>query len=397
MTHKELFQFIKNKLEENGFKNKNDKDYFEKLLPDEDYARNRTNLSNWVGGKPGRISNNKIKIAIAKRLDFDISIWDADTRAQKEIVLEAIKRFTNPTPKINLDELLPKNTPLSDEQAELLIKIKKGNCDEATMLLQKHDIFLKKSPENQIFLLKLLSLLFEKGMYETLVDKVFPQLLPHNAMQNHIKIFKAHTLGSLDEPDYLGAASLLQTIESNTDEEILELQTGLISNIRRHKLEKDDLTKEELVKTLKVFMRYYTDVFNVQKHHYYPGVNLVYMLKLSELISPNDPIIQDGELEGIYKDAQASISRDSSGRSDELRYYAKISEIEFHLLLGLRNADLLLSNLLDLDKPSKTYIERTIRMMRFFTETLKRFAMLDARDITARFDEIVEVLEGYMN
>ncbi len=395
MTHKELFQFIKNKLEENGFKCNSNKDFFKKFLPEENYARNRSNISNWFGGKPGRINNNKIKVAIAKRLNFDVGIWDEDTRMQKDVIINAIKNFTNPTPKINLDELLPKNTPLSDEQINLLVKIKKSTKEEALTLLKKHDNFLQKTPGNQLFLLKLLSLLFEKGMYALLIDKVFPSLLPHNATQNHIKIFKAHTLGSLDEPDYLGAASLLQTIDSSSTEEILELQTGLISNIRRHKLEKDDLTKEELITALSVFIRYYSDVFDIQKHHYYPGVNLVYMLKLSGLISPNNPIIADDDLKEIYHDAKASMSRDSSSRSEEMCYYAKMSEVEFRLLLDLDDADILLGNLLDLDAPSATYIERTLRMMRFFTRTLKRFALMDAREIIARFEEVIEILEGY--
>lgn len=119
------------------------------------------------------------------------------------------------------------------------------------------------------------------------------------------------------------------------------------------------------------------------------------MLKLSQFISPNNPIIADDDLREIYHDAKASMSRDSSSRSEEVCYYAKMSEIEFRLLLDLDDTDILLGNLLDLDAPSATYIERTLRMMRFFTRTLKRFALMDAREIIARFEEIIKVLEGY--
>ncbi len=177
---------------------------------------------------------------------------------------------------------------------------------------------------------------------------------------------------------------------------MLELQTGVISNIRRYTLEKEDLTREEFDTALPILIRYYTDVFEIQKHHYYPGVNLTYLLTLSQLTSPGSPIIDSHDLQSIYNDAQSSIRKNSNHSSDKTAYYAKMSKIEFRLLLGKNDTDALLGNLLELDAPSVTYVERTLRMMKFFVRALGEFSVENTDDIVGRFSVVVGVLERHM-
>jgi len=396
MTHRELLSFIQEELEKNGFHWRSRKEFFEKLLPEEDYEFYRSNLSNWFGGKPGKITNRDFLLTLQEKIGFEGNTWNADDRTQREVIRQAVKRFMHPTPKVDLSALLPQNTPLSDPQAALLLEIKKASPSEALALLDTHAEYLLPLPDNQNFLLKLLTALFDKGLYDMLNETIFPALLPHNANHNHIKVFRAHTLGSLSSPDYLRAASLLMSIETDAPDELLELKTGVISNVRRYNLEKEDLSKKELSEVLPVLIQYYTDVFeHVEQHHYYPGVNLCYMLKLSQLTSPQNPHIDADDLEKIFQDAQASLSKGAHSPADETRYYARISEAEFRLLLGRNHLSEHLVSWLENHQPSTTYVERTLRMMRFFLGTVEQFGVGDVSDVLSRFREVMGVLEGY--
>jgi hypothetical protein len=397
MTHRELLSFIQLELEKNGFHWRSRKEFFEKLLPDEEYAFYRSNLSNWFGGKPGKITNRDFLVALQERIGFEGSVWGADDRTQREVIRQAVKRFMRPTPKVDLSALLPQNTPLSDPQAALLLEVKKASATKALTLLDAHTEYLLPHPDNQNFLLKLLTTLFDKGLYDMLNEAIFPALLPHNANHNHIKVFQAHTLGSLSSPDYLRAASMLMGIKTDTPDELLELKTGVISNVRRYNIEKESLSKKELSEVLPVLIQYYTDVFeHVEQHHYYPGVNLCYMLKLSQLTSPQNPHIDTDDLEKIFQDAQASLSRGAHSPSDETRYYARISEAEFRLLLGRNHLAEHLVSWLDNQHPSPPYVARTLRMMQFFVRTVERFGVGDCSDVLGRFAEVMEILEGYV-
>jgi hypothetical protein len=375
------------------------KELFEILLPEEDYEKYRSSWSNWLRGPVQRINNGHIRTSIQRQFDFDGSIWDAPDRTQREVLRQAVKRFVHPDPQIDLNELLPRNVPLSDEQMGLLVRLRNACEDDSLELLERADHFLEPRPENQNFLLELLPLLYRKGMYDFLESSVFPSLLPHNAESSHIKIFRAHTLGSLKNPDYLRAASLLLSIETDAPEELMELQTGVISNVRRYHLEKPDLTREELAQTLPVMTRYYTEVFETaQKHHYYPGINLAYMLTLSRHCVPETHHIDPDEVANIYRDAEPSIVRDGTDGSEELRYYARMSDMEFRLLLGRDHLQHDLYVLLEEGNPSYiSYVERTLRMMEFFIRTMKRFGDDRGQKLAKNFTEFAELLKGYLD
>ena len=51
---------------------------------------------------------------------------------------------------------------------------------------------------------------------------------------------------------------------------------------------------------------------------------------------------------------------------------------------------------LDNHQPSTTYVERSMRMMKFFVRTVEDFSSLDASELLGRFAEVIGVLEGYV-
>lgn len=398
MKHSEVIREILNQFEENGISLHSHREIHDRLMPKEDFDFYSSNWSNWLKqDKPRRINNPDAKRIIQETIGFEGYIWDADDRTQLLAIRQAVKEHLKPPPpKVDLSTLLPQNTPLTDAQAELLIQIRKSAAKQTEEILDSSP-FLEALPENQIFLLRLLDILFEKGMYDYLIAYVYPALLPHNAQQNNVKIFKAHTYGSLANPEYLKAVYLLNTIETDSDEEVLEVKTGLLSNLRRYTLEKESLDKSELLENLAVFRQYYTEIFeNIQKHHYYPATNLMYMLKLFMLISPNAPHIDAEDLKQIYQDAKPSIAKGSHASSNETRYYAMISDVECRLLLGRNHLCEPLASWLDMYRPSSSYVERSLRMLRFFVRMVEKFGVKGSADVCLRFAEVIEVLEGYV-
>ena len=396
MKHSDIINLILSELDKNGLSLHSHSEIHNTLLPHEKFSSYRSNWSNWLQGKSQRINNAHAKRVIQETIGFEGYIWDADNQTQTNAIRQAVHNFMHPAPVVDLSPLLPKNTALTDAQTHLLLEVRKTNIAQTKVILEQSN-FIEALPENQIFLLKLLSLLFEKGMYDYLLSTVFPALLPHNAQDNNVKIFKAHTYGSLKNPEYLKAVSLLQTIDPDTSEQVLEVQTGLVSNLRRYTLEKDPLTKEELLEALTAFRQHYTAIFeNTERHHYYPGTNLMYMLKLFMLISPNIPHIDAEDLEQIYIDAKPSITKASHSKSDETRYYAMISDVECRFLVGKNHLLEHLSSWLENNRPSAAYVERTLRMMKFFEHTVERFAVVDSRDILHSLREIMSTLEDYV-
>ena len=396
MKHSELIREILNQLDKNGISLHTHREIHNMLLPGENFDYYSSNWSNWLNGKAQRINNANAKRIIQETIGFEGYIWDADDQTQIRTIRQAVQRYLKPIPKVDLSDLLPKNRPLTDAQTEMLIQIRKSTTKQTEEMLDNSP-FLKALPENQIFLLRLLELLFEKGMYDYLIEYIYPALLPHNAEQNNVKIFKAHTYGSLKKPEYLKAVSLLNTIETDSDEEILEVKTGLLSNLRRYTLEKESLEKSELLENLAVFRQYYTEIFeNIQKHHYYPATNLMYMLKLFMLISPNIPHIDEKDLEQIYQDTKPSITKASHSSSSEIRYFAMISDVECRLILGKNYLCEPLALWLETYQPSTSYVERTLRMMRFFVRMVEEYGVEGSANVCLRFAEVIEILEGYV-
>ena len=205
----------------------------------------------------------------------------------------------------------------------------------------------------------------------------------------------AHTFGSLTKPKYLEAAKLLDTVESNSNDQLIDLKTAAISNIKRDILSNHEIDIHELQSAFKILLRSYAGIYKkTENSHYYPGINLMYIAKLNATIFPDDSNASD--LQQIYHDCMPSIKHDKSEKNLELRYYAWMSELEFMLLLDHKDVQSEMYLLLDEIHPPYALVERTLRQMEFFTDIAKRFIDVEINSVMMGFKNIIEILEGYL-
>ena len=254
MTHTEMIDFIRLELVKEGFVWKNEKELFEMLIQDEKWEKYRSNWDSWKNKKVQYLRKSfHILIKIADTLDFDPSIWNSRNEfVQKDEIRKAIKRYRKLQDTIDLSELMPPDPPLTSKQKEILKQVEELSREEMVKFLKKHIEFFSAVPKNQTFLLKLTTILYMRGLYDFLDKKIFPSLLPHNRANPKIRMFMAHTFGSLSNPKYLEAAKLLETIKSDSDQELIDLKTSVISNIKREILTNKKISNEEIKKSLEI-------------------------------------------------------------------------------------------------------------------------------------------------
>ena len=383
MTHTDMLEFIINQLNKNGLSLIQIKDIHNFFMPNEDYNSFKSSWSNWLRKETKRINSAKAKELIAKKIGFDVSLWNSDTQIQIEIIKEKIKDLLNPKKEFIIDNLLPKNTPISNEQLDILKTIKDMDKAKLTSVLDKCK-FVNSSIDNQEFLIQLISICYKSGLYEFIIDKIEPNLLPHNKNNINIKLKLAHSYASLKEPKYLEATYILESINYDDLDLKNEVITGILSNVRRYIFEQSNIKKDELFEYIKALREYYKNIFNETKH-YYPGINLAYLLHLNYYILPNNPIIELNDINNIYEASKTSIISDANSKDKSKRFFAQISKIEFKLHIDKNYTQELLINLLELEKPLCSEVERTIRMKDFFVNTLKKYSKRDAKSLIDRF------------
>ena len=188
MKHSELIREILNQLDKNGISLHTHREIHNMLLPGENFDYYSSNWSNWLNGKAQRINNANAKRIIQETIGFEGYIWDADDQTQIRTIRQAVQRYLKPIPKVDLSDLLPKNRPLTDAQTEMLIQIRKSTTKQTEEMLNNSP-FLKALPENQIFLLRLLELLFEKGMYDYLIEYIplYSHTMRNKTMSKYLK------------------------------------------------------------------------------------------------------------------------------------------------------------------------------------------------------------------
>jgi hypothetical protein len=399
LSHIELLHCIISEINKNGKKYKTNKELFSIIFRNENFENYRSNWSYWLRKTEGRL-NKGVRNLIQDNIGFNSDIWDNSRSVQVKTIKEAVREFLNPTATIelNISTLLLNDTPSTPPQKIIIEQIKNLDKDEIIYLLEKNTNFLEKTLENQTFLIELIKPLYNKGLYDFLAKNIFTSILRHNLDITTIKIIHAHTLGILTQPDYLEATSILNTIISdNLTSNIINIQTALISNLRRLKLEKKDLTTEELSDILALLRGEYTTLveYNTNRH-YYPAINLMYILKLTILVTKNKHYVMQSDLVNLYEDVKESIKKESFSKKKESRYYAQISDIEFQLLLERDNITKSLEFILEDTIPLYTWVERTLRQLNFFLNIVEKFSNDDSSNIIRSTKEIIEILEDYI-
>jgi hypothetical protein len=398
MTDTQLLGFIRTQLSEEGVTWESEKELFDMLVPDEDWAKYKTNWDNW---KHQRVSNlnrsPNIRTAISQTLKFSPDIWNKHTDIeQKRILRECIKKFVTPGKNIDLSSLIPKAHPITENQENLIQKVIDVHRKDEINLLNEHLDYFNPIFETQSFLLKLIPVLYDQGHYDFLHTHTFPALLTHHQADTQIKILMAHTLGSLTEPKHLEAAKLLDVIPAEKDAHIIDMKTAAISNVRRFELHKPDLSKEKLAEILDVLIQYYHDTFTTNEiHHYYPGINLAYVLCQHNTIFPEREHNCPLSIQEIYQHSKTSIEKELKNQDKESQYYAKISELEFKLLLNHSNIEPELYVLLEEIQSPYATVERTIRQMELFIALHTKLSTKNDK-LIQNFEQFVNILKDYL-
>lgn len=394
MTHTEMVLFINKEFTRNGKTWDSEEEFWQMILPEEPFKR--STLNHWLNKKSHSIRKGIYLHGMAESIGFDVALWDADTLTQQETIRVAVKALLKAEEYIDLSDLVPQNTPLSTEQKEILTSIKPLEDDNVAALIEEHLHLLEPTLKNQSFLLKLLSELYARGSYDFLEASVFPAILPHNRDDMKVKLMRAHTLGSLTVPKYVEAAMLLNTLADDAHADIVDLKTSAISNMRRELLTNKGMDKQEIHDALDVLKQYYTVAYRKESEfHYYPGINLLYVLVLLHTLFPDGPSVDAKSLQQIYTDAKPSIQEEKATTSAETRYYASISELEFMLLLGQQGVSEKLYLLIEILEPSHSLVKRTLRQMRFFVETLERFPS-EPHTLIIDFEEAIDIFDGFL-
>ena len=391
MNEVEFLNYIIAELEKIGLSWQYEQEIFEFLLPTFEWNRHKKSWYHWRKSKTFTLRKSKnIKKAIAKRLFFDYTIWNSHSLKQKEALKEGLETLlkNKDKPFIDLSPLMPKESPMSDTQKELLDKLITLPPNKIDSFLSNYPQFFKKKLENQRFLLNLVELLYNKGCYDVLDKLVFPALYAYNRTQKKIKIIEAHSVGSLKNPRYEEAILLLESVKTTNDEQLIDIKTATVSNIRRNMLNSKNITKESLEKILAMSIKLYLQIYN-NKPHYYPAINLLYLIKLYTLIF-NKPPVKEEIIKQIPKNIKTSIYNDKKKIDIATQYYAKVTNLEIKMLLSKTSTqefELLLEEL----NPSIDLMQRTLRQIEFFINTVNNFAPKEVQSEIKHIADIAQV------
>ena len=404
MSNSELLSFIIEELIRQGAKIKGKKGSYDFLIEDDRWKKYEKSWYGWLNKntKDSNIENLYIKKKIEMKLDFSSELWDKVEIEQKKIIPQKVKLFLErePTKKvtnhksydISLTDIEPVVLTCNQEQKRLIKQIE--NADSVTIknMLNKNNFFRCKE-ENQDFLMKVLPILYKKGFYEFLHTKLFPSLLTYNREKNYVKFKEANTLSNIGDDNYREIYHLLKSIQNPTKEESIEITTMLISNFKRSSINQENIDKEALLNTIITSIKHYKDAYE-ETNNYYPAINLVYMLKLLDILFPKDKVFLDYNLENIYNSTQLSIKEDKR-RGEDFNYYASISDIEFQILLNkyTNNEELKdeIANLLLELTPDKFLLERTVKQMLWFISLIEEFKDKDLN--SSKIEQLLETID----
>ena len=402
MLNSELLVFIRDELYRQGLKVSGYQEgLFNLLVPNEVWEVHKKSWFGWFNPKTKAMNFRKteIKQSIENTLNLNSSIWNEVEERQREIVTQKVKEFlankeTKPknSNEVDLSSIIPTEPKISKKQQEVLEKLDTQSKSYVEKIVNQNIAFFSKKIENQDFLLQLLPILYKKSHFKILNEKLFPSLYRHHLDKMDVRIKEANTLTNLENPDYDNIVSILKSTEYSTVEESIDINTMIISNIKRKSINSQIENRDELKRLLWTIIEYYDKVYQ-KPYNYYPAINLVYTVKLFVAIFPNHQEANSYDLAKIYKSVKASIKADNKKGGDS-KYYATMSDLEFRLLLGGRGVVADLYILLEELNPPTLLVEQTVNQMRWFLEVGGKFGQMD-KYLVDEFLKVVEILEGY--
>ena len=393
MTDTGLINYIREEMKQQGVTWKKEQELFSMLIPNEEWKQYKTSWSNWKNMRVHDLTKSPhIRLAIQKTLFFDSNIWAASTLIQKEAVQKGVyKAFVKTEQSLpDWTSIIPK-FQLNTEQKILLECISPLGAKEAKKQLLENVQFFERIFSNQAFLLELLNSMYAKGDYDFLVEYVFPNLLSHQRSNVNVKTMEAHALGSLKKPRYMESVKLLESIEPSSDKKIIDLKTSMLSNLRRY-YAKEPLSLKELTDGMSVILNMYHELFVYEEaYHYYPAINLVYVLQVLNALSHEQHEVSAKE---VYQKAKGSMEQEKNSNNVSAFYYASVTELEFLLLLGEKNITRKMGFMLETQRPSVVLVDRTKRQMVEFVAMVERVGA-DLPELVGEFKKVIELLEDY--
>ena len=327
-------------------------------------------LSDYIR-RDGNIRDKSFLIAIEKRFDLPKDIWQLSDDTQHKLLQEAVERelelqnLPNENALDNISDILRTKAPITNEQKALLEKFANSiSKEESEKIIDEFRTkgLLDKRVENQEFLVELIKLAYEKGMYVVIVEFLLPKLYRRYRLLTDIQKIEAHSLGSLEQ--YEEAKHILDTLIHHNTIININLKTAALSNHKRALLEKESIDADELY----LLVKGYKELHAINgEYSYYTGVNLAYMAVLGQILFPNDNRFLQIDIEKIYNLSKRSLQEDKTHHE----YYRYMSEFEFWLLLGREGVEKKIESFLEHYRPHPSLVERSLRQMQLFTRSSK--------------------------
>lgn len=368
----------------------------------------KNNFSNWKQKKM-RINKPIAKKRLEQNFDFSSSLWDKGDLAIQENLKKGIEKFISRHSKVIPDkfEQMRKEFGMQDRLTKQEEKDLQAiqSMDQAGVMAYIAKYYPLNKKRSQEFIVNLVPILYNKGYYVLLLEDIIEALDLHIQATNDIQKIKAHILGSSEIGEYKKAFDILDTITSVNDDEVTDMHTEAISNMRRYQLSDSEIEAGQKKEIISILISHYEEVFNRNKtYHYYPGINLAYMLKV--LVHNKDNVTDTSNLKRqineIYQKAKNTIAIDKNSDDLSSRYYAHITEIEFLLLRDIGNPIAELERYLELESDMVSFVEleRTSRQMQFFIDSTANLptvnhSVMKMQDAIGVIDDFIDYKNGY--
>jgi hypothetical protein len=388
MKQTRLLTYLIEQLKENGVIKYN-KDFLDYIGVETD-AKHIKRLSDYMR-RDGSIRDKVFLKAIEKKFGFDESIWKVCESSQIARIKEAIERtlILNSLPNkdaLNISRIIRTQHAVTQEQQEVLNRFEK--LDTQKDLEKEIDSLLgagmlDKREENQAFLVSLLYLAYDKGLYSIIVEFILPHLyVPYRSLIEVQKI-EAHTLGSLNK--HAEAKHILHLLVHESTIENINLRTSALSNHKRELFaSQNPIDKESLF----LLIQGYQDLHAMEGiYSYYTGINLFYMVVLAKILFPDEKIFQVIDEKAIYENSKPSLKTDKTHND----YYVTMSELEFKLLLEHEGILEKIESFLEHDAPHPSLVERTLRQMKLFRSHISQ----SDHTLVTLYEKAIEILESY--
>jgi len=368
----------------------------------------KNSFNYWLNGHTDRINRQEVKQRLEQNFYFSPSLWNQGEYMIKQTIREGVAKFVkNRTQTIdeihNIFEEIKKEfnmkNQFTNEEKEQLLNIQNNMLhEEIKSYLDNHTPLQKY--HSQEFIFKLIPLLYRKGYHTLWLNNVIEALDLHIKGHKQIKKILAHLYGTPEIAEYEKAFQLLESIQTDNDKELIDLRTEAISNLRRHKLSDKHLSIEKKKEISQSIINYYDKVFKAkEEYHYYPAINLAYMLTLESFFDEEDHeqnLIQ--QISDIYKKCEPSIKEEQQSDDPKLCFYANITHLEFMLLKGQQMAVLELERYLEIEDSCIPLPElaRTQRQMQFFLDHIETLPYLPKSKIINNIQSAVIAIDDFI-